>query len=630
MELYKKKSVKYSCYANKYAIIKKTKKGLSMKLTLMGNEAIAWGLIHSNMQMVSGYPGTPSSEILTTVQKIKDSQNLPVYAQWATNEKVGFEVAYAGAIAGVNAAATMKQVGLNVASDALMSASFIGNKGAFVLIVADDPGFNSSQTEQDSREFARFARIPVLDPATPAEAYEFTKLASEISKKFEIPVMLRSVMRVSHSREIVEIDDNFEFKEQKGNFQRDIPRWAAVPREGRLKQAYEQLERIEAIKKYNYENLIKPKIDKLKGTKNLIISSGAAYGYAKEVADELNLDVDILKIDMPYPLPDELKELVKNYEKVLVVEETYPVIEEELRSENVFGRMSGHMHLVDEMNKERVLEAYKKIGFYEGENIYKPYFKVEDVNQRKPNLCPGCPHRDVFFAIKKVFRPKKSIYPSDIGCYTLGINLEAIDTVLCMGASVSMAHGLSIADKEKTVIATIGDSTFFHGGIPPLINAVYQKAKFILVILDNSTVAMTGRQTTPERENPQVDLKKVAEGCGAEVMEYFYKPDINETIEFFKKVKKRYEEIDKPLVVISRQYCVLDKERAKDFLPGIFASVDEEKCVACDVCTTQFVCPPMHYNERGKIEIDPLLCIGCGVCISGICPTDAFIPRREK
>jgi indolepyruvate ferredoxin oxidoreductase alpha subunit len=596
----------------------------------MGNEAIAYGLIHSNTSMVSGYPGTPSSEILTTVQKIK--KDLPVYAEWATNEKVGFEVAYAGAIAGLNTAATMKQVGLNVASDALMSASFIGNKGAFVLIVADDPGFNSSQTEQDSREFARFARIPVVDPATPQEAYDFTKLASEVSKKFETPVMLRTVMRVSHSREIVEIDGDFEFKGKEGCFERDIKRWSALPRAGRLNQAYAQLERIDKIREYNYNEFIKPKIDGLKGTGNLIVSSGTASGYVKEVLEELNLDIDLLKIDMPYPLPvKELKELAEKYEKVLVVEETYPVIEEELSCENVYGKMSGHMHQIDEMNKERVLEALSKIGFYNGENIYKPVFTPENPKTRKPNLCPGCPHRDVYFAIKKVFRPKKSIYPSDIGCYTLGINLDAIDTVLCMGASVSMAHGFAIADKNKTVIATIGDSTFFHSGTAPLINAVYQKAKFILVVLDNSTTAMTGRQTTPERAaQGVVDIKKVAEGCGAEVMEYMYKTDITETISFFKEVKKRFEEAQGPLVVVSRQYCVLDKERATQFLPGIFATVDEEKCVACDVCTTQYVCPPMSYNEKGKIEIDPLLCIGCGVCISGICPTDAFIPRKEE
>jgi len=600
-----------------------------MKHTLMGNEAIAYGLLHSNTQMLSGYPGTPSSEILTTFENI--SKNLPVYAKWATNEKVGFEVAYAGAIAGLNTAVTMKQVGLNVASDALMSASFIGNKGGFVLIVADDPGFNSSQTEQDSREFARFAKIPVLDPSTPAEAYEFTIKASEVSKKFEIPVMLRSVMRVSHSREIVKLKEH-SFNVKDGNFQRDIPRWAAVPRAGRLAQAFQREEKLKEIAKFNYETFIKSKIEKLKDTKNLIISSGAAYGYVKEVLDELSLDIDILKIDMPYPMPIiELKELIKSYEKVLIIEETYPVIEEELRSENVYGKMSGDVHTIDEMTKERVLNALKNVGFYKGENVYKPVFNIiEDVVPRKPNLCPGCPHRDIYFAIKKVFRPKKSIYPSDIGCYTLGINQEAIDTVLCMGASVSMAHGFSIADKEKIVIATIGDSTFFHSGVAPLINAVYQKAKFILVILDNSTVAMTGRQVTPERAAPgEVDLKKVVEGCGAEVMEYFYEPDINKTLEFFKKVKEKFNEIEVPLVVISRQFCVLDKERAIENIKEIFATVDEEKCVACDVCTTQFVCPPMAYNERGKIEIDPLLCVGCGVCISGVCPTDAFI-RREK
>ena len=597
-------------------------------MTLMGNEAIAIGLIDSDINVVSGYPGTPSSEILTSYKNFAKSKKIDVYANWATNEKVGFEVAYAASISGVNSAVTMKQVGLNVASDALMSAAFIGNKGAFIIVVADDPGFNSSQTEQDTREFARFARVPVLDPSTPNEAYKFTKLSKEISLQFETPVILRSVMRVSHSREIVELE-NKNFQKQKGKFERNISRWAAVPREGRLKQAYEQLERIEKIKEYNYENLIKPKLKELKKTKHLIISSGAAYGFVKETLNDLGLDIDVLKIDMPYPLPD-MSKIIEPYEKVLVIEETYPVIEEEIRSEKVLGKMNGYVHKIDEMSKEKALKAFKKAGFYNGENIYKPIFNAPEIEKRKPNLCPGCPHRDIFFAIKKIFRPKKSIYPSDIGCYTLGINQEAIDTVLCMGASISMAHGFSIANPDKTVVATIGDSTFYHSGVAPLINAVYQKAKFILVILDNSTVAMTGRQNTPERANPEVDLKKVVKGCGAEVMEYFYEPDINKTIEFFKKVKEKYAQIDKPLVVVSRQFCVLDKEKAEENLAGKFAMVDEDKCVACDICTTQFVCPPMSYNERGKIEIDPLLCIGCGVCISGVCPTDAFIERKEK
>ncbi len=596
-------------------------------MTLMGNEAIAWGLIDNDINVISGYPGTPSSEILTTYANIAKTKNLDIYAKWATNEKVGFEVAYAASISGVDSAVTMKQVGLNVASDALMSAAFIGNKGAFIIIVADDPGFNSSQTEQDTREFARFARVPVIDPSSPKEAYEFVNLAKKLSKNFEIPVILRSVMRVSHSREIVNIK-NKNFKKQIGNFERNISRWAAVPRKGRLQQAYQLFEKIEKLKEYNLKYLIEPKLKKLKKTKNLIISSGAAYGYVKETLEDLNLDIDVLKIDMPYPLPN-MNNIISSYEKVLVIEETYPVIEEEIRSEKVLGKMNNIVHQIDEINKEKVLNALKKAGFYEGENIYQPIFESPMIEKRKPNLCPGCPHRDIFFAIKKVFRPKKSIYPSDIGCYTLGINQEAIDTVLCMGASVSMAHGFAITNSNKTVIATIGDSTFYHSGVAPLINAVYQKVKFILVILDNSTVAMTGRQDTPERVNPEVDLKKVVSGCGAEVMEYFYEPDINKTINFFKKVKEKFNEIEKPLVVISRQFCVLDKEKAKENLLGIFASVDEEKCVACDVCTTQFVCPPMAYNEKGKIEIDPLLCVGCGVCISGVCPTDAFIRRKK-
>ncbi len=596
-------------------------------MTLMGNEAIAWGLIDNDINVISGYPGTPSSEILTTYANIAKTKNLDIYAKWATNEKVGFEVAYAASISGVDSAVTMKQVGLNVASDALMSAAFIGNKGAFIIIVADDPGFNSSQTEQDTREFARFARVPVIDPSSPKEAYEFVNLAKKLSKNFEIPVILRSVMRVSHSREIVNIK-NKNFKKQIGNFERNISRWAAVPRKGRLQQAYQLFEKIEKLKEYNLKYLIEPKLKKLKKTKNLIISSGAAYGYVKETLEDLNLDIDVLKIDMPYPLPN-MNNIISSYEKVLVIEETYPVIEEEIRSEKVLGKMNNIVHQIDEINKEKVLNALKKAGFYEGENIYQPIFESPMIEKRKPNLCPGCPHRDIFFAIKKVFRPKKSIYPSDIGCYTLGINQEAIDTVLCMGASVSMAHGFAITNSNKTVIATIGDSTFYHSGVAPLINAVYQKVKFILVILDNSTVAMTGRQDTPERVNPEVDLKKVVSGCGAEVMEYFYEPYINKTINFFKKVKEKFNEIEKPLVVISRQFCVLDKEKAKENLLGIFASVDEEKCVACDVCTTQFVCPPMAYNEKGKIEIDPLLCVGCGVCISGVCPTDAFIRRKK-
>lgn len=602
-----------------------------MKQTLMGNDAIALGIIHSDIDMVSGYPGTPSSEILGNVNKLKHKMNLDLYAEWGTNEKVGFEVAYAGAMAGRRSAATMKQVGLNVASDALMSAAYIGNLGPLVLIVADDPGFHSSQTEQDSRVFAKFAKIPVFDPATPQDAYDMVSMAADVSEKFQTPTMLRPVMRVCHARQIVEVKENHEFNPPKGEFKRDIPRWAAVPRGGRIVQGYEMIDRIKAIKEYNWETLIKPEFDKCKGGKLLILTSGTGDGFARETLADLGIEADVVKFKMPYPLPEnKIREQFANYEKVLVVEEPMPCIEEQILTEKVHGKLDDTMHVIDEMQKVYVQDALIKIGMYEGENLYPSVPFKEEIAARPPNLCPGCPHRDIYYSIMKVFRKKKSIYPSDIGCYTLAINQDAIDTVLCMGASVSMASGFSIADPDKYTVATIGDSTFFHGGIPPLVNAVYQKHKFMLVILDNSVVAMTGRQLPPQRENGEVSIKKIAEGCGAETYEFTYSNDIQRSIDFFKDMKKKYDEADGPIVVVVKEFCVLDKEVVDDHIPLEFAEVVPEDCTACDQCTTVYKCPPMAYNDDGKVEIDPFLCIGCGACLNVVCPTDAFVQDTSR
>jgi len=340
-----------------------------MKQTLMGNDAIAWGLIHANVDMVSGYPGTPSSEILTGVQKIKHQLKLDTYAEWGANEKVGFEVAYAGAIAGKRTCATMKQVGLNVASDALMSAAYIGNLGGMLLVSADDPGFYSSQTEQDSRVFAKFARIPVLDPATPQDAYDFTKMGVELSEKFQIPVMLRPVMRVCHAREIIEMDDTTDYQPNKGEFVRDVPRWGAVPRDGRFVQGLDQLKRVEIIAQYNWENFLKPQFEACKGGKLLIITSGTGHGFTLETLKDLGLETDVVKVIMPYPLPvKEIQEQFEKYEKVLVVEEPYPCIEEQIAHPKVYGKNTNTTHAIDEMKKEEVLKAFQKIGFYSGAN----------------------------------------------------------------------------------------------------------------------------------------------------------------------------------------------------------------------------------------------------------------------
>ncbi len=601
-----------------------------MKQILMGNEAISLGLVHANVDMVSGYPGTPSSEILGNFEKFSKKFNCDTYAQWATNEKVGFEVAYAGAIAGKRTCATLKQVGLNVASDALMSASYIGHLGAMLLVSADDPGFHSSQTEQDSRSFAKFAKIPVFDPATPQEAYDMVKIGLDLSQKFEIPVMLRPVMRVSHAREICDVDDNVDFKPNQGEFKRDVGRWAAVPPRGRFAQGLNQLKRVDDIAQYNWETFIKPKIKNLNKADTLCLTSGTGDGYAREAIEEMKLKVDVLKIDMPYPLPKvKLEKLFDNYKTVVIFEESYPCIEEQLSSPKLHGKLTNDVHKIDEFSKDKVLAAFSNIGLISKNSFYRNDKYTNELPVRPPNLCPGCPHRDVYYSIMKVFKKKKSIYPSDIGCYTLALNQGAIDTVLCMGASVAMASGFSLADPSKTVIASIGDSTFTHSGVAPLINAVYQKHKFILVIMDNSVTAMTGRQKTPERVNPGViNLKHIVEGCGATCMEHTYTPNLDESVAFMKKVKKKHEVTDGPLVVIMREFCVLDKERAPQMLPGVYAEVDPDKCVACDICTTQYKCPPMHYDQNHKVEIDPFLCIGCDACIDDLCPTDAFIERK--
>lgn len=435
-----------------------------------------------------------------------------------------------------------------------------------------------------------------------------------------------------HAREICEVDEKLDFNSYPGKFERDIPRWAAVPPAGRFRQGLEQLDRIEAIKEFNWTEFIEPRVKNLKKSKVLCLTSGTAGGYVKEAVEEMKLDADILKFEMPYPLPKErIEALFDDYEKVIVFEETYPCIEEQLSSPKLHGKLTNDTHKIDESSKDKVLAAFANIGLIEVDSFYKNEKYAKELPVRPPNLCPGCPHRDVYYSVMKVFKKRKSIYPSDIGCYTLGLNQGAIDTVLCMGGAVSMASGFSIADPNKTVVATLGDSTFMHSGVAPLINAVYQKHKFILLILDNSTTAMTGRQTTPERSNPtDIDIMKIVEGCGVKCHEYVYQPEIDKTIDFMKSLKATYEEATGPVVAVIREFCVLDKERAPGMLPKVYAEVDPEKCVACDICTTQYKCPPMHYNNENKVEIDPFLCIGCSACIDELCPTDAFKRVEEK
>ncbi|WP_457568645.1 thiamine pyrophosphate-dependent enzyme [Desulfurobacterium sp.] len=591
-----------------------------MKKALLGNEAIAYGLLAANVEVMAAYPGTPSSEIFETYQKLIRNLQLPAVGEWSTNEKVAFETAYAAAITGKRAACGMKMVGLNVASDPLMSSAYIGNRGGFLVISADDPGFYSSQTEQDSRYFAKFARIPALDPTDPQDALNLAVSGIEISEKFEIPVILRPVLRVCHGRQIVEIP-TFEFKNRKGNFEREIERWAAVPRTPRLKQGISLLTKLKEIEKFNFENFIKPRLKNLKGTKHLIVASGTSYGFALEVVEDVGIDIDILKIDMPTPLPvNLLKEILQHYEQVVVFEETYPLIEEQIAAAvPVKGKLTGDVFQIDEATHERIAEGLQNAGILH-KNIYigTPFNDVPP--PRKPALCPGCPHRTVFYGIKKVFG-NNAIYPSDIGCYTLGLNQKAVDTILCMGASAGLAGGFSIADRSKPIVATIGDSTFLHSGIHPLINSIANNHRYVLVILDNGTVAMTGLQPTPERTGG-VSIEKIVEGCGVQPFVLQYDGKVETTVEFFKKVKEAYKNSKVPVVAVVKEFCTFDRENAR--LPGKFATVNPEKCTGCGYCMDTFGCPAFEWKD-GKVTVNRYFCVGCGVCLSGVCPFNAFV-----
>ncbi|MBM4308823.1 MAG: indolepyruvate oxidoreductase, partial [Deltaproteobacteria bacterium] len=478
---------------------------------VLGNEAIARGIVESGCHFFAAYPGTPSSEILPAIVRFKKENNLDIYVEWSTNEKVAFENALVATYTGKRAAVAMKQVGLNVATDPLMSAAYIGTIGGFVIISCDDPGPFSSQTEQDTRFMAMFAKVPVLDPANPKEAQKMLPMAFNLSEKYQIPVILRPVLRVSHAQQTITYNPIARI-ERKANFEHNPQRWSATPRFRFIlhKQLNEKLKNIaEEFNSMTALNFIENDKDRAAFG---IITSGIGYSIGRDILFELGLQekIPVLKIGTPYPLPVEFVEsFIEKCDHVLILEETEPVIEFQIRDKSkIIGRLDGTIPNEGEMLPEiitRVIsDLCKKFSIPVPEvTSTAPLEKmVADLGLpvRRPTLCSGCPHRASFFALKKAF--PKGIFPSDIGCYTLGMNLEAVDTCHDMGAAVTFASGLYQAyhqeGRDIPIFATIGDSTFYHSGAPGLLNAVYNGARFILVILDNSITAMTGMQPTPE------------------------------------------------------------------------------------------------------------------------------------
>lgn len=588
---------------------------------LMGNEAIARGLIEAGCSVATAYPGTPSSEVLESLTRWKKELGLPIYLEWSINEKVAFEVAYGASLSGSRTAVIMKMVGLNVASDPYLSATYLGIRGGLVLVVADDPGPHSSQTEQDSRFFAWLAKAPVLDPSTPHEALEMIKRAYELSEKYEVPVMLRPCLRVCHARQNIKLNDPIESVDC-GPFKKNWTRWAAIPK-FRLTLHAELNKKLEKMAQQEPE--CSPVLIH-KGLRQdlAVITSGSVASHVMDlVADEETFkSINVYKLMIPFPANREaLQAIVDTHEKTLVIEETYPVIELQVADRRkLVGRMSGLVPPQGELTPE-VVEDLLLLALDQPVRI-RPDVQIK---ARRPSLCAGCPHRSSFFMLRQVF--DKGIYPGDIGCYTLGTNMGAVDTCLCMGASIGMASGFSHAkgvESPPQVVATIGDSTFFHAGIPALINAVHTGTSFTLVLMDNSVTAMTGGQVTPASERladgsnaSPINIEALIKACGVGFIEVVDPYDYDQMRESFERARDySFVKSSGVSVIITRRPCIRTK--------GVELSLDRytvlDNCERCMTCVRDLECPAISFVKESKtVVIDSDMCSGCGFCVR-VCP----------
>jgi indolepyruvate ferredoxin oxidoreductase alpha subunit len=610
----------------------------------LGNGAVALGLLEGGCRVATSYPGTPSSEILPELVRLRNSADLDTYVEWSTNEKVALDNAFAAAISGKRAACCMKQVGLNVAADSLMSASYTGTIGGFLIISCDDPGPHSSQTEQDTRLMARLAKVPVLDPSDPAEAREMARSALELSEEFKIPVVLRPTIRVCHARQNLAWE-GLQQAEQRAVFKKEPTRWAATPKfryllHGQLNEKLDRIaKRFGALLPFNRHNLTPDKEYPFG-----LIAGGVSFAVVHDILEETGRhDIPVLKIGAPYPFPEDLvARFLKQCRRVLVVEETDAFIEYLLRDrQKVLGRLSGDVPSAGELTPQVVygsingvlrkldLEEFPKDESGEVSAILKSL----ELPVRKPTLCPGCPHRAAFYAIKK-YKPK-AIFTSDIGCYTLGLNLGAVDTCLDMGAAITLASGLYHAFEqdgtEQSIIATIGDSTFYHSGTAGLLNAVYNDARFILVILDNGTTAMTGMQPTPASgvradgtKGNAIALERVVAGCGIDFIEVVDPYDLKRMRGSLKRADAHVRSTSGGIaVVIARHPCVI-AYRGKALPEAKYVTVTED-CKHCSVCIERFECPALYMDESlERAAVNMALCSGCGVCVQ-VCPKGAIV-----
>lgn len=576
-----------------------------MKKLMLGNEAVARGAYEAGVTVATAYPGTPSTEITENIAKYDE-----IYSEWSPNEKVALEVAIGASIAGARAICSMKHVGLNVAADPLFTVSYTGVNGGLVIMVADDPGMHSSQNEQDSRYYAKSAKIPMLEPSDSQECKDFVKEAFKISETFDTPVIVRLTTRIAHSRSLVEVNEkeNYTLKDYK----KDFNKYVMMPGMARKRHVVVE-KRMADLKEYAN----KSDLNQIQwGSKEIgVITSGIAYQYSKEVFDE---NASYLKLGMVYPLPVDLIRKFANEVKTLyVIEELEPFIEDAVKKEGIKVIGKELFPVIGELSakliKDKILGADEDTSNDKEINIQAPV--------RPPVLCPGCPHRGVFYVLKKL----KLTVTGDIGCYTLGAlpPLESMDACVCMGASIGMAHGFEKArgaDFRKKTVAVIGDSTFIHSGITGLIDIVYNKGNSTVIILDNSITGMTGHQHNPStgftiKNEPtkQVDLEKLAYAIGIERVRIVDAYNLKE----LEKTVKEEIATDEPSLIIAQRPCALLKN-VKFEGP---LRINREKCKMCKMCM-KIACPAIV--DRGSyIEVNEALCVGCDLCTK-VCSFNAF------
>ena len=606
------------------------------KMLLLGNEAIARGAIEAGVAVASTYPGTPSSEI--SLQFFQVSQQSKLYFEYSTNEKVAMEVAAAAANSGVRSMCVMKHVGVNVAADALMTLAYVGVKGGMIVITADDPYMFSSQNEQDNRFYAKLSGLPMVEPSSVEEAKELVSYAFEISEKLQEPVLFRTTTRINHSTGIVTLR-KINPPKIKGDFVKDAFNLVTVPAVSRKLHVklLANIEKAQELSEASPYNFITGK------GKWGIVCNGVSYNYAEDAIKELNIAdrISLLRIGFSHPMPEKIiKSFLKKCEKVLVIEEGEPYMEEKIKA---FAQEEGLMLPIRGKTKDLFTRLYEFNPAQVRENIAKffelPYTPVKkpdlsdvpEVPQRPPNLCAGCSHRATYYAVKKAAEGLGTIYPTDIGCYTLGVlpPLSTADFLLCMGSSVGTGCGFSTAT-DKKVISFIGDSTFFHSGIPGLINAVFNNHNFTLVILDNSTTAMTGHQPHPGVDMKdfnlegygRVSIENVVRAIGVPHVAVIRPYRVNKSIETLKEAIN-YKGVS---VIISQEACTLyaqslKKVRGKPFYIN-------EKCKNHRECVNELACPAF-YIEGQKVFINADLCTGCAVCAQ-ICPEKAIVPVKSK